>query len=105
MRCRCALSSATTACAASDTAVMPAALGLQLLQARAQLLRHVVERMRKHRELVAPADGDAAFEISLRHRVRGADESSDGAHYRASLEPSDDADEQQAAEEKQQEAV
>src|SRR6266508_4395751 len=81
-----------------DRVLQAPALGLELLQPLAELLRHVVERAREYGELVASLHRHAAVEISLRDRVRCAHQPADRADDRAPLEPRDEADEDERRE-------
>ena len=83
----------------------PVPLLVQLRQPCLKLVRHVVERRREHRELVAPAHRHALRQAAARDPVRRLGQSAERADDRPALEIRDDGDEQQRREQPEQEPV
>ena len=81
---------------ARDRVAQPAALGFELGEPLLELVRHVVERVPEHRELVAAANRDALREPAARDPVRRLGESPQRPHDRAALEVRDERDERRA---------
>ena len=85
-----------------DRVLQPLAFRLQLLEPRAELLCHLVERTREQCELVAAVHGHPPVEVAARDRVRRAHEAAYRADDRAALEPGDESDEHERCEQRGQ---
>jgi len=83
----------------------PRALGAELLDARFELVGHLVEGKAKTRELVASSHGDPAVEPPAGDCVRGIRETAERLDDRATDNVGDEGDQGQRAEQADQEAA
>ena len=81
-----------------DCILKPLALRLELAQPLTELLGHLVERLRQHRELVTAVHRDATRKVAAGDCIRRVHEPRHGANDRATLEPGDQADEDERGE-------